>query len=592
MKHISHAITDLVSLQAVLDSDAIRHEASHAQSVLIQVYSAETDRIWIHNISEIIFSSLPNAVLVGATTVGEIAHGLTLTCQTVVGFTFFFETTATSIALSCPAGEERRIGGELSSRIGQIVGEVAGVLLLATPLSINIPDLLDGIAESGHNYPIFGGGAGRYTTECDSVVFAGEEIFPLGVIAVVLTGTSLHIESRTHLGWRPLGKEMTITEVDGKLVKSIDGKPSFDVYRRYLDIPNDDNFLFSALEFPFLFQRDEKVLARIPTAVTEQGDVQFVSNIDIGEKFRVGYGDPGLIIADAVDIQNKMRDFAPQAIFLYTCCSHRFLMQKDVELETLPFEQVAPTFGFYTHSEFFGTLKRSQLLNSTMVAIGLREGKLTASVQAFETIAEEFPSTPDPYANKHLRIVSRLVQFISAVAGELEEANHQITELSLTDRLTKLSNRRKLEAVLDGHMAAAIRHKHLCSIILLDIDHFKQVNDTYGHLIGDEVLVRIAQVIAKSIRETDTAGRWGGEEFMVISPHTDIDQACALAERIREAIAQEAIPTVGHKTASFGVAAYTIDESMNGVLSRADEALYEAKRLGRNRVQAKRVTDV
>jgi diguanylate cyclase (GGDEF)-like protein len=587
VKHLSYTVTDLTSLQAILVSDEIRSCTAQSQSLLVQVYTAQTDPVWIRDISALIMSSLPSAVLVGATTVGELAHGRTLTGQTVVGFTFFAATKVTAIAQMCPVGDELQIGAELARQIDQVGIDIAGVLLLATPLSINAADLLAGLENSSRNYPVFGGGAGDYAAMSHSMVFTATDLFAHGAIAVVLTGSDLHVESRTYLGWRALSKEMTITEADGMLVKTVDGKPAFDVYRRYLDIPDDENFFLNALEFPFLFQRNGEVLARVPVAVNTLGEIQFVADIASGEKFRVGYGDPGLIVADAVDIQRTMRDFTPQAVFLYTCGCRRFLMQQDVELETLPFEDIAPTFGFYTYGEFFGSTTNLQLLNSTMVAVGMREGISTHSVPMIKDANPEAVLVRDPYVNKHSRIVSRLVKFISAVTSELEQANREITQLSLTDRLTQLNNRMKLDAVLADEITIAIRYKQSFSLILLDIDHFKQVNDTHGHLVGDDVLIRIAKVLAENIRDTDTLGRWGGEEFLLILPHTDLDQACALAEKLRKSIAQETIPVVGQKTSSFGVTTYCPGDNVTNLIARSDEALYEAKKMGRNRVQAK-----
>jgi diguanylate cyclase (GGDEF)-like protein len=326
-------------------------------------------------------------------------------------------------------------------------------------------------------------------------------------------------------------------------------------------------------------------VARIPAGVTDEGALQMISDIGEGETFRMGYGDPDLIVTDAAQVHRALTDFGSQVNFLYSCCSRRFLMQEDVELEILPFETSAPTFGFYTYGEFYG-IRRLTLLNATMVAVGLREGAaLTGAVREEATTSTRVAETSDPLANKHARIVARLTHFIKAVTSDLEAANREITKLSLTDRLTQLPNRARIDQALNDNMELATRYGNGFSVVLMDVDHFKQVNDTYGHLAGDVVLSKIAQVLAHQTRSTDIAGRWGGEEFLVVAPQTSLDKAAKLAEKLRSSIASIDFTITGRKTISLGVAAYSPGDDVKKLLARADAALYRAKGSGRDRVE-------
>lgn len=588
ISHISHVYSDPESLDIALSAESLTNAASTAHSILVQIYSAKTDPAHLRIIAASISRKLPNAIVVGATTVGEIAHGRLLTNETVIGFTFFASSSLTAMALPCTDGDENSVGAELGRRIDQCQGKVAGVLLLATTLSIDAAALLQGIESTAGGHLVFGGGAGDYAAMMSSLVFSGSTVYAKGAVAIVLAGESLHIESKTYLGWRPLSRSMRITEVDGLLVKSVDHRPAFDVYQRYLNIPNDQDFFLNALEFPFLIQRDGNLLARVPVAVTEAGALQFVADVDEGETFQIGYGDLDLIVDDAQAIHHSSAIFSPQAIFLYTCGCRRFLMQKDVELETLPFEEIAPTFGFYTYGEFFGSTRLS-LLNSTMVAVSLREGPAPSQVESqLASTAVDAPKERDPYTNKHARVVSRLMRFIDAVTSELETSNQEITKLSITDRLTQLVNRTRLEQVLDENQQLAMRYDTPLAVILLDIDHFKQVNDTFGHMVGDDVLVQVARVLIANTRSVDIVGRWGGEEFLVVAPATHLDDAALVAEKLREAIEKMEVPVAGRITSSFGVASYTPGDDLIRMISRADAALYSAKRAGRNRVELDR----
>jgi len=163
----------------------------------------------------------------------------------------------------------------------------------------------------------------------------------------------------------------------------------------------------------------------------------------------------------------------------------------------------------------------------------------------------------------------------------------RVEELSITDQLTQLHNRMYLENSFHKEIKRAKRYNHSFAVIMLDIDHFKEVNDTYGHDVGDNVLITISKVLSEHIRETDILGRWGGEEFLILSPHTNNSEAYALAEKLRVTIETYPIDIIGHKSCSFGVSMFDLrDETFKEVVKHADEALYIAKNSGRNCVVA------
>jgi diguanylate cyclase (GGDEF)-like protein/PAS domain S-box-containing protein len=165
----------------------------------------------------------------------------------------------------------------------------------------------------------------------------------------------------------------------------------------------------------------------------------------------------------------------------------------------------------------------------------------------------------------------------------LEEQNRQLLELSRTDSLTGLFNRRALNEKLDYEMRRAHRiNSHLC-LLILDIDLFKHVNDTYGHLMGDKILIRVAEILKGTVRDTDIVGRFGGEEFLIILPDCALSDGVKVAEKIRTTIAKLIFPSDLHITISGGIAEYA-DESIDKFIEQADQYLYRAKENGRNRI--------
>lgn len=177
---------------------------------------------------------------------------------------------------------------------------------------------------------------------------------------------------------------------------------------------------------------------------------------------------------------------------------------------------------------------------------------------------------------------------LHAINADLCRTHRNLEKIAVTDRLTGLYNRTKLDEVFASELARVERCGESVAIILADIDQFKSVNDTYGHQVGDSVLGEFAAILRKWTRETDTTGRWGGEEFLVICSHVDLHGARILAERIRAAVAGHSFLVVGQRTCSFGVASYRPGDTAETMVKRADEALYEAKQNGRDRVVLER----
>ncbi len=206
-------------------------------------------------------------------------------------------------------------------------------------------------------------------------------------------------------------------------------------------------------------------------------------------------------------------------------------------------------------------------------------------------IAAERERTEAEYQKEIARVEAKRSKDLEAVNAQLESMaqalrtkNLELDLLSKTDRLTGLANRTRLDAVLEEECARNQRSGEPLSVILLDIDNFKSVNDKFGHQVGDIVLVAVAGILKTNVRPYDVVGRWGGEEFLVVC-NTNIDNAALIAEKLRFALEAHQIDIVGPKTGSFGVASILPGESIESVLGRADAALYRAKGGGRNRVE-------
>jgi two-component system cell cycle response regulator len=215
-------------------------------------------------------------------------------------------------------------------------------------------------------------------------------------------------------------------------------------------------------------------------------------------------------------------------------------------------------------------------------------------VEGLEAGADDYITKPIDFAELKARLnsmlrIKRLQEELEERERQLLEANERLRHMSQTDVLTGLDNRRHLEERIDEMFEHAKRLSEPFSCVMVDLDRFKSVNDTYGHQAGDAVLKQLARILRAEIREIDRAGRYGGEEFMLLLPGTVLDAAVTFAERVRKQIETHTFTFDGgtiQRTASFGVSAWPHPRILHcdGLVRAADEALYVAKETGRNRV--------
>ncbi|TYK65931.1 GGDEF domain-containing protein [Colwellia echini] len=179
-----------------------------------------------------------------------------------------------------------------------------------------------------------------------------------------------------------------------------------------------------------------------------------------------------------------------------------------------------------------------------------------------------------------------LIYWFNKLSDKLESDYLKLQTLSITDKLTQLNNRTRTDQFLPSAIENAKKHKQPLIFIIIDIDHFKKVNDTHGHLVGDDVLIMFATILKDSAKSGDYVSRWGGEEFVLVWQNLHFEPAVEKANDIRNMIADSHFPVVGKVTASIGLTVLTEQDDIEDLISRADKNLYQAKEDGRNRVVA------
>lgn len=218
---------------------------------------------------------------------------------------------------------------------------------------------------------------------------------------------------------------------------------------------------------------------------------------------------------------------------------------------------------------------RKYVVDSTVIPILDVDGDIVEYI-AIRHDVTEFEQTKQQLRTLNLAMKNKVDELYS-MTSELEEQ-------ASTDALTGALNRAKFEQFFELEVSKAKLNNNILSMILLDIDHFKNINDTYGHNVGDEVLKEISSLIKSKLKRVDLFSRWGGEEFVILLPGTELNGAKILAEKLRASIEENSFSSVGNLTASFGIGAYSEDQSKIDFFNTVDDSLYDAKKTGRNKV--------
>lgn len=455
----------------------------------------------------------------------------------------------------------------------------------------------DGLKDIPEGIQIFGGVAcSDDITSDDSCVFSKNNGYSeSSIIIVFYGGDDFYVDSIKVTGWKPLGRKFRVTKSDGCILQELDGIPAYDIYKKYLNINNDENFFYNTLEFPLFYEHNDTTILRVPVASNEDRSITMSSDIEIGSTVRISYGDPKTIVQIISEDSRHIRSFAPDVLHIFSCAARRtFWTANESVFELEPFKDISSSLGFFSHGEFIRTNDRLNQHNVTLVIAAMREGKA-------EHVREEV--VKEKRSLSKIPLVSRLAMFISATSLELEQmnkelenANRNLQNAAITDGLTGLYNRAETQerianclAKMKGEIEALDGEDNngKFSIIMLDIDNFKQVNDTYGHQEGDRVIITLANILKNeqmSSTSKFSAGRWGGEEFMMVLPGTDRSAATLIAELVRQCFENTVLSGIRPQTISLGVTQAMEEDTLDSLCTRVDAALYKAKKSGKNKV--------
>lgn len=555
---------------------------------LFQIYSEVLDPSVIQDVTGAIEECFPDTPYIGCSTSGniidcELSGNITVVCTDFELPTTKFEIFQYDMA--------KLSVDEITAQIVKEAGNRSWVK--AVEMYFTIPEgsttrFCDGLKELGEDIQIFGGvTCSDDITSDDSCVFTKAYGFSeSSIIIVFYGGEDFYVDSIKVTGWKPLGRKFHVTKSQGSLLQELDGIPAYDVYHKYLNIKNDENFFYNTLEFPLFYEHNDTTILRTPVSSNADGSINVTSDMDIGSVVRISYGDPSTIVESIKHDSRRIAEFGPDILHIFSCAARRtFWTNKEPTYEIQPFHDIAPSCGFFSHGEFLRTKGNLNQHNVTLVIAAMREGAKKA--------ATAMPEKQDINTLSRVPLVSRLANFISATSLELENSNKQLEFVNeklkmaaIIDGLTGLYNRKEIQSQIEDALSRI--EKEQFSLVMLDIDNFKQVNDTYGHQEGDTVIVALADILRNrriGHKQNVSSGRWGGEEFMVLLRGTDADSAAYIADLLRESFANTSFKEIRPQTVSLGVTQARQEDTVDSLCTRVDMALYRAKKNGKNRVE-------
>lgn len=265
--------------------------------------------------------------------------------------------------------------------------------------------------------------------------------------------------------------------------------------------------------------------------------------------------------------------------YLYVIISGRLGLRFGPEDEEIPLTAVVT-------GECVGEMS---IFDSRLPSVSVFASEPSVVMRIEHDVLWRMVSASHEIARNLLYIMSERVRYSNLVVADSLEMQHKYQRRATIDALTGLRNRYWLDDMFDREIRRAERDALSACLLMIDVDHFKDFNDSFGHLAGDRILLTVAECISKPLRPNDLVARYGGEEFSVLLPETTAENALAIAERLRQRVSQASPGEVAGKvlsavTVSIGVAEYRPGRTLQSLLAAADEALYAAKRAGRNRV--------
>ncbi len=488
-------------------------------SLFFQIHSAIIDETLLKSVWTCIENVFPGVPWLGNSTSGNI-HNCDLAPEISVTATIF-EKPSTKFKIYQYDFKSTSVDRITQSIVADAESNpwVKAIEMHHTITEFSTSMFCDGMVGLRPEIQMFGGiVCSTDITSPDSCVFSSVGGFnPNGLLVMFYGGEDFYVESTKISGWKPIGRNFHVTKSAGNILYELGGLPAYDVYHKYLNINNDENFFYNALDFPLLYEHNGTTIVRAPASSNPDGSITMSSDIDVESIVRLSYGEPQTIVESIRQESEKIKAFKPDVMHIFSCAARKaFWSSYQPTYELHPLKGIAECSGFFSHGEFIRENGHLNQHNITLVIACMREGEGKAETRSPMSMFMGKKQSKLPLA-------ARMATFIRETSYELEEINsklqiynRQLQDLATTDTLTGLENR----LAFDEHLRRINRLEDGNSdwvMVMIDVNGLKYTNDTFGHLAGDALIIAAANAISTSYGEVGNCYRIGGDEFVVLA---------------------------------------------------------------------------
>ena len=582
MKNRIFAFKDMAQFESELSLFNKWYKEHGSPTMYFQIHSAILEPEKLKPIWDILDRYFPDVPWVGNSTSGNIVDCEVSTDISVSAV--IFEKPTSKFTVRQYDYSRESVGG-IAQNVVKVTKDnpwVKAVEIYHCISPFSTTALCEGLDDLSSEIQVFGGiVCSPDITSPNSCIFSSEGGYTRsGLLVLFFGGPEFYVDSRKISGWKPIGRNFHVTRSEGNILYELGGIPAYEVYNKYLNIKNDQNFFYNALEFPMLYEHNGVSIVRAPGSSNPDGSLTMSSDIDEGSIIRLSYGEPGLIVDRIREESEKCGEFGPQVQHIFSCAARKaFWSQREPTYEITPFKGLASSTGFFSHGEFLREKGHLNQHNITLVIASMREGPAVGKKrERADDIRAEMTT--------RLPLAARMATFIRETSFELEQINSKLRvmnehlqDVATTDSLTGLENRLAFDELLKN-IAQEDSDAGNWTMILMDVNGLKYANDTFGHQAGDVLIVAAGKSIKKAYGLHGNCFRIGGDEFAVVTK-APLDSLFLLYTNLQKSIEEYNKDALYHLSIAVGESRLRSDSGIRKSISdwkmEADLNMYRDK---------------
>lgn len=426
------------------DMESLRHDllalkdsrdVNSVQTIFFQIHTTVLDEEKLKPVVDAVAEIFPDVPWMGNSTSGNIVDS-ELGSEIVITATLF-EDLSTKFKIFQYDMQKMQVDDIAKSVLAEAKANpwVKGIEIYYTIPSTSTTRFCDALEDLDPNIQVFGGiVCSPDLNSPDSLVFSSVGGFcRSGILVAFYGGVNFYLNAIKISGWQPLGRTFQVTRASGSIVYELDGMPAYEVYHKYLNIENDENFFMNVLEFPMFYEHNGTTIVRVPSECRFDGSLVMSSDMEVGSMVRLSYGEPNTIV-ECIENEGKQIDrFYPEVVHIFSCAARKaFWSTREPTYEIYSLKKIASNSGFFSHGEFLREKGHLNQHNVTLVMAGMREGEPHVNSRHFSQLFDEKASSKLPLA-------ARMATFIQEASKDLENMNQKLQQMN--ERLQKPSDK-------------------------------------------------------------------------------------------------------------------------------------------------------